>query len=180
MTSDIKYPRRATAASREHYPPRLLILKVLRVPRKGVSELLLSDYWIELATEENIVLALVPMSLIVPTTITRITASITAYSAISWPSSSRHNPTRMSFISTPRQKPPKTSLTASNATELAARLSSGRKSLYFKSITYGKGRFLLGEYPNNTRHKRNRATISCRSRPATTLFRHLDSRFDER
>src|SRR3989442_26068 len=41
---------------------------------------------IELATDENTVLALDPISRIVPTTMTRITASITAYSAMSCPS----------------------------------------------------------------------------------------------
>jgi hypothetical protein len=40
-------------------------------------------YLIELATEENTLLELEPMSRMVPTTITRMTASITAYSAIS-------------------------------------------------------------------------------------------------
>src|SRR5437868_12472111 len=45
-------------------------------------------YWSELATFEKTVFALVPMSLIVPTTITRITASMTAYSAMSCPFSS--------------------------------------------------------------------------------------------
>jgi hypothetical protein len=42
-------------------------------------------HWIELAASENTVLALEPMSLMVPTTITRITANMTAYSAMSWP-----------------------------------------------------------------------------------------------
>jgi len=42
------------------------------------------NYWIELATAENALLALLPTRRIVPTTSTRITASITAYSAISW------------------------------------------------------------------------------------------------
>ena len=41
------------------------------------------DYWRELPTLENTLLALEPISRTVPTTITRITASITAYSAIS-------------------------------------------------------------------------------------------------
>src|SRR5437868_14312990 len=45
----------------------------------------------ELATDENTVLALPPIKRMVPITITRITASMTAYSAISCPSSSRHN-----------------------------------------------------------------------------------------
>src|SRR5580700_1871120 len=40
-------------------------------------------YWTELATCEKTVFAFEPISRIVPTTITRITASITAYSAIS-------------------------------------------------------------------------------------------------
>src|SRR5690349_11045440 len=43
---------------------------------------------IELATFENTLLALVPINRMVPTTITRMTANITAYSAMSWPSSS--------------------------------------------------------------------------------------------
>ena len=42
----------------------------------------------ELDTLENTLFALPPIKRTVPTTITRITASITAYSAISWPSSS--------------------------------------------------------------------------------------------
>src|SRR5258708_30908166 len=46
------------------------------------------SYWIELATLEKALLALAPISRIVPTTRTRITASITAYSAISCPASS--------------------------------------------------------------------------------------------
>lgn len=44
----------------------------------------------ELATLENTLFAFPPISRIVPTTITRITASITAYSAMSWPSSLDH------------------------------------------------------------------------------------------
>jgi len=47
-------------------------------------------YWIELAVLEKTLLAFVPMSLMVPTTSTKITASITAYSAMSWPASSDH------------------------------------------------------------------------------------------
>src|SRR5579864_6089578 len=43
-----------------------------------------------LPTLENTLLAFEPISRIVPTTITRITASITAYSAMSWPSSLDH------------------------------------------------------------------------------------------
>src|SRR5208283_4295304 len=45
-------------------------------------------YCRELPTSENTLLAFDPISRTVPTTITRITASITAYSAISWPLSS--------------------------------------------------------------------------------------------
>src|ERR1700690_1583055 len=45
---------------------------------------------IVLATCENTVLALVPIRRTVPITITRMTASITAYSAMSCPSSSSH------------------------------------------------------------------------------------------
>lgn len=45
-------------------------------------------YWMELATEEKTLLAFDPTRRTVPTTITRITASITAYSAISCPDSS--------------------------------------------------------------------------------------------
>src|ERR1700687_1945528 len=48
-------------------------------------------YWMELATEENTLLALDPINRTVPTTMTRITASMTAYSAISCPLCSLHN-----------------------------------------------------------------------------------------
>src|SRR6266700_3798350 len=47
-------------------------------------------YCTELATEEKTLFALLPTRRIVPTTITRITASITAYSAMSCPCSSCH------------------------------------------------------------------------------------------
>src|SRR5205807_2593969 len=50
-----------------------------------------NSYWIELATLENTVFDLVPTSRMVPTTSTRITANITAYSAMSCPSSSFHS-----------------------------------------------------------------------------------------
>src|SRR2546430_9916665 len=46
---------------------------------------------IELAAEENTVFAFDPIRRIVPTTITKITANITAYSAMSWPLSSVQN-----------------------------------------------------------------------------------------
>src|SRR5216683_3830540 len=45
-------------------------------------------YWMALPTDEKTLLALEPINRIVPTTITRITASITAYSATSCPCSS--------------------------------------------------------------------------------------------
>ena len=48
-------------------------------------------YWIELAAFEKTEFDLEPIKRTVPTTMTRITASITAYSAISWPCSSFHN-----------------------------------------------------------------------------------------
>ena len=46
----------------------------------------------------------VPTSWTVPTTNTRMTANITAYSAMSWPWSSRHNPHRKGFILTSASK----------------------------------------------------------------------------
>src|SRR5438270_6774343 len=55
-------------------------------------------YWIVLATEENALLALLPTRRIVPTTSTKITASITAYSAMSWPCSSFQSVRRRSSI----------------------------------------------------------------------------------
>ena len=48
-------------------------------------------YWTALAACEKTVLAFVPIRRIVPTTKTRMTANITAYSAMSWPCSSDHN-----------------------------------------------------------------------------------------
>jgi hypothetical protein len=51
-----------------------------------------SNYWpIELATEENTLFELDPISRMVPTTKTKIIASMTAYSAMSWPSSFDHS-----------------------------------------------------------------------------------------
>jgi hypothetical protein len=52
----------------------------------GVTILMWWDegcYWIALPTLENTELALVPINRTVPTTMTKITASITAYSAMS-------------------------------------------------------------------------------------------------
>jgi hypothetical protein len=57
----------------------------------------------ELATDENTLLALEPISLIVPTTTAKITASMTAYSAMSCPSSPL-NLLRTPIIFDPRQK----------------------------------------------------------------------------
>jgi hypothetical protein len=62
---------------------------------------MLCRYCRELATDEKMLLAWEPMSCTVPTTITRITASMTAYSAISCPFSSDHSRRRPSFISCP-------------------------------------------------------------------------------
>lgn len=51
----------------------------------------LSGHWTELATCEKTVFALEPIRRTVPTTITRMTANMTAYSAMSCPFSSRSN-----------------------------------------------------------------------------------------
>src|ERR1700726_778368 len=60
---------------------------------------LMADYWaIWLATAENTLFALPPIRRTVPITITSITASITAYSAMSCPSSLRHESLARSFI----------------------------------------------------------------------------------
>lgn len=61
------------AATRErNSAPDLAILSSATLP-----------HWSELATAENALFAFEPISLIVPMTITRIAASMTAYSAIS-------------------------------------------------------------------------------------------------
>lgn len=60
-----------------------------------------SSYWIELATLEKVLFALDPISRTVPTTITRMTASITAYSAMSCPSSSCHNLEKYFMVAAP-------------------------------------------------------------------------------
>src|ERR1700726_2137301 len=60
---------------------------------------LMADYWaIWLATAENTLFALPPIRRTVPITITSITASITAYSAMSCPSSLRHKSLAKSAI----------------------------------------------------------------------------------
>src|SRR5580658_3444518 len=58
----------------------------------------MAAYWMLLAVAENTLFALVPISLTVPITITRITASMTAYSATSCPSSLRHKSLAKCFI----------------------------------------------------------------------------------
>jgi len=63
---------------------------------------------IELATAENALFAVDPMSRIVPTTTTRMTASITAYSAMSCASSCNHNlRNRLVICFTPLRSHPK-------------------------------------------------------------------------
>jgi hypothetical protein len=57
-------------------------------------------YWTELATEENTLLALLPTKRMVPTTMTRMTASITAYSAMSWPCWSPEVPSSFFYLLT--------------------------------------------------------------------------------
>jgi hypothetical protein len=49
-----------------------------------------AGYWMELATDEKTLFAFVPIRRTVPITMTRMTASMTAYSAMSWPCSFRH------------------------------------------------------------------------------------------
>ena len=56
---------------------------------------------IELAVAENTLFALPPINRIVPTTKTKMTASITAYSAISWPSSCYQSLRRNSVMFAP-------------------------------------------------------------------------------
>ena len=73
-------------------------------PRHRRDDCQLQRYWTELATEENTLLALEPISRMVPTTMTKITASITAYSAMSCPSSCRHRLIAFAFISCPPVK----------------------------------------------------------------------------
>jgi Transposase domain (DUF772) len=55
-------------------------------------------YFRSLATVENTLFAFPPIKRIAPMTTTRITASITAYSAISWPSSFNQTPCMISNI----------------------------------------------------------------------------------
>src|SRR6266481_1366111 len=64
-------------------PPQVVV--ALRRAKRGLVPVL---YWIALAAAENALLALEPIKRTVPTTRTRITANITAYSAISCPDSS--------------------------------------------------------------------------------------------
>src|SRR5947209_13187231 len=69
-----------------------LISLIVPLRRFDLSEMLREiAYSIVLATVENALLSFDPTRRIVPTTNTKITASITAYSAISWPVSSVQN-----------------------------------------------------------------------------------------
>ena len=58
------------------------------VPRERTAPGFVASYWIALPTCEKTVLALEPIRRTVPTTITKMTASMTAYSAMSCPCSS--------------------------------------------------------------------------------------------
>ena len=70
--------------------------------RQMLERKLLSGYCpIELAVAENTLFALPPINRIVPTTNTKMTASITAYSAISCPSSCDQSLRRKSVMSAP-------------------------------------------------------------------------------
>jgi hypothetical protein len=60
-------------------------------------------YFNELATVENTLFAFPPIKRTVPITMTRITASITAYSAISWPSSFDQIPRKVFKIGPPKR-----------------------------------------------------------------------------
>jgi hypothetical protein len=71
---------------------------------------------------------LLPTSRIVPTTITKITASITAYSAMSWPSSCRHSLRKFMFaplVLRPDSAPIILQTSASNSCRLVPKISSG-------------------------------------------------------
>lgn len=70
------------------------------------GQAVVNRYWIELPTDENTLLALLPTKRIVPTTITRITANITAYSAMSCPRSSFHKLQSMLIIVAPSDSKP--------------------------------------------------------------------------
>ena len=98
------FPNSATQNPRPKPPekpvtsPRRIRYQVLRVLHPAA---LPACYWIALAVDENTVLALEPIKRIVPTTMTRITANITAYLAISWASSSRNTFQRRLIILPP-------------------------------------------------------------------------------
>jgi hypothetical protein len=64
----------------------------MKIRRRGRLKPWKYNYWSELATFENALLAFDPINRTVPTTRTRITANITAYSAMSCPPSSDQSP----------------------------------------------------------------------------------------
>src|SRR2546429_4132546 len=72
-------------------PPRSTLFPYTTLFRSQEICSVLQNYWIVLATEENALLALLPTKRTVPTTSTKITASITAYSAMSDRKSTRLN-----------------------------------------------------------------------------------------
>ena len=68
--------------------PKIVVENEIRAADQRFHKQPAVFYWIELAAVEKTLLAFEPTSRIVPTTMTRMTASITAYSAMSWPCSS--------------------------------------------------------------------------------------------
>src|SRR5208283_975368 len=86
-TQIIKSDARAVASFTKSGPKHSLRISaragLIVVNQRSESEIEVNTYWMLLAAAENTLLALVPISLTVPITSTKITASITAYSAIS-------------------------------------------------------------------------------------------------
>jgi hypothetical protein len=106
---------------------------------------------IELAVAENTLFALPPINRSVPTTITKMTASITAYSAISCPSSCDHSLPRQSVTFAPPRRLNSISSRASPLT-YATFLRKGREPKSFRRETQ------LTRWEDLTGLKRNRCT----------------------
>ncbi len=82
-----KEPQRTTAKislAKAHSCAGVVRVRFMDRKERGLTlDVCKEFYWIVLATEENALLALLPTRRIVPTTSTKITANITAYSAMS-------------------------------------------------------------------------------------------------
>lgn len=146
----------------------------------GVWSKLFSRYCpIELAVAENTLFALPPINRSVPTTITKMTASITAYSAISCPSSCDQSLRRKSVIFAPLHdfnsipQPASTGRAKGDLHWMSSETSStGEKSL-LHSLILGPRGFECNRLVSTTDFNKSRSSLGSSATGALCRIRVL-------